>query len=376
MAADAASPAPALPPPGDFAEIPANLPRSAEYFKSIPTPREVSTDWKVIGSNATLAMVLTFLVGTFAGVVAKLTEAKEDRLATPLVKAIGRLRQAAAWRGFQGPPFSWLPGSRFTGAVLMMFVFGAIYAFLDNGAGLFGPECLVILVTLSLTSGFFTLYEPWVRARLARGMRIPAKVALYPGQALIAILSVAASRALSFQPGLMLGEPGGLQMDDEPAPKQQVRLDALSLAFVALLGATAWFIVFWLPLLATQFTAFFAAARGLTSGLQDWCLAAFAMASQRVFFGLLPMPRSTGAAFMRHHLLFWAIPMAIAAFAFLHTALNREGTVTDLTPQLAITFAVALLLAAAAQLYLMFQNRRERAAAALQESAVDQSSVL
>ena len=134
----------------------------------------------------------------------------------------------------------------------------------------------------------------------------------------------------------------------------------LALSFVALLGAVAWAVVFILPQLSTQASlrGFLRVVPGFTSGLQDWCLAAFAMATQRVFLGLLPLPKSTGDEFLRKNVIVWATPFALVAFVFIHTQLNKERSFVDFTPQVLATFVVALVLGGAAQIYTMRQNSR------------------
>ncbi len=341
--------------------VPPSLPHTAEYFTSIATPREVSTDWKVIGSNVLLAAGLTVLAGFLAGFASNFVEAREDHIAGRLSRLADRVKRLTGWGGIHWAPLSWVSGARITRAVLVMFVFGALYSFLANGSGLLGPGGLIILVTLSFTSGFFALYEPWVRAFFARRMKIAAKVALYPGQVLVGLLSVGASRLFAFQPGLMLGQPGGLRMPEEgPTAEQKLTLNVLALVFIALLGAVAWLVVFILPQLVTlgSVQGFFRTVPGFTSGLQDWCLAAFAMAIQRVFFGLLPLPKSTGDEFLRKNVIAWAIPFALVAFVFIHTQLNKERSFTDFTPRLLATFVIVLVLGGAAQIYTMRQKAK------------------
>ena len=295
------------------------------------------------------------------GATSSFVTEREEHLAGRLSRLVDRVKRVTGWGGIRWAPLAWVLGAHITRAVLTMFVFGALYSFLAGGSGLIGPGGLVILVTLSCTAGFFALYEPWVRAFFARRMKIAAKVALYPGQVLVGLLSVVASRLFSFTPGLMLGQPGGLRMPkEEPTAQQKFTLNVLALVFIALLGAAAWLLVFILPQLATRGSVqgFFRAAQGFTSGLQDWGLAAFAMAVQRVFFGLLPLPKSTGDEFRRKNIIAWAIPFGIVAFVFIHTQLNKQKSLVDFTPQVLTTFAVALVLGGAARLYTMRQKRK------------------
>ena len=347
-------------------EPPPNLPHTAEYFKTIPTPREVSTDWKVVSSNFFLAGLITYLISVFAGFANNVVKKKESYLSGFVSKTGLVFGKVIGWRGRKGRLKSWFATARLTRAVLIMFLFGALYSFLSSGKGLFGPGGLVVFLTLSLTTGFFALYDPWVRSFFARRMKITAKVALYPGQIFIAFISLLISRLLVFKPGLMLGAPGGLAMPEgEPDPKQKLKLSVVSLVAIAVLGGAAWIIVFLMPAFSQQRWAqgFFQTAPGVASWIQDWGLAAFAMAGQRIFFELLPLPSSTGREILRKNLIAWGIPFLVALFIFMHTQINKQRNVMDLTPQVYITLAIAIILGGAAQIYNLRQSAKDRKAA-------------
>ena len=354
-------------------ETPPSLPHTTEYFKTIPTPREVSTDWKVVGSNVFLAALITYLISVFSGFANTFVKKRETHLAGHVDRVARAVVQVAGWRGLEGRAISWISGARFTRAVLMMLLFGLLYSFLSSGTGLFGPGGLTIFLTLSLTTGFFALYEPWIRSFAARRMKMAAKVALYPGQVAVAFVSVAISRLFSFTPGLMLGKLGGLAMSEqEPTPKQKLTLDVVSLVSVAGLGTAAWGVAFVLPIVSQQQWAqgFFRTAQGLTSWIQDWCLVVFAMAVQRVFAELLPLPKSTGQEIMRRNLLVWGVPFALALFLFIHTQMNRQKGLLEVTPQVYVTFAAVILLGLAAQVYTIREGRKKPTAAEAPQTVV------
>ncbi|MBI4288199.1 MAG: hypothetical protein HY671_07225 [Chloroflexi bacterium] len=350
-------------------EVAPSLPRTTEYFKAIPTPREVSTDWKVVGSNILLAGIIAYLLKVFLGFANAFVTKREEHMASGLGRVVQGMRRVTGWQGVRGRAMSWFSTARFTRSVLMMFVFGGLYSFLSNGAGLFGPGGLVVFLTLSLTAGFFALYEPWVRALSAKRMKMAARVALYPGQVVVAFFSVAVSRLFSFTPGLMLGQPGGLEMSEGGAtPKQKLKLAIVSLAAVAGLGAAAWVVVYVLPVVARQQWArgLFQTVPGLSSWVQDWCLAAFAMAVQRVFFELLPMPWSTGQEILKRNVIAWGIPFALVLFLFIHTQINRQKGLLELTPMVWVTLAVAVVVGVTAQVY---TSRRKRDKSSVAEAS-------
>lgn len=164
----------------------------------------------------------------------------------------------------------------------------------------------------------------------------------------------------------MLGKLSELAMPEQgPTPKQKLTLGVVSLVSVAGLGTAAWGVAFALPIVSQQQWAqgYFRTAQGLTSWIQDWCLAAFAMAVQRVFAELLPLPKSTGQEIMQRNLLVWGIPFALALFLFIHTQMNKQKGLLELTPQVYVTFAAVLLLGVAAQVYTIREGRKKPTAA-------------
>ncbi|MBI4298105.1 MAG: hypothetical protein HY676_06210 [Chloroflexi bacterium] len=328
--------------------IPESLPHTSTYFRSIPTPREISTDWKVVGSNALLALLVTFVVSVLAGWVNSFVGGYEKHFArayNPFVKA-GR----GVWKGLSivGRALRWFSPGPLTRGVWMMFVFGAVYSLLAVGKGLLGPNGLTLLLTLSFTTGFMALYTPWIKSFIARRMKLDARVGLRPGQLGVAIVSVGISRGLAFKPGLILGSPGGLKMGEKSlTQRQKAILDALSLVALGVLAAGAWVLVLFLPQIGAQSWAagFFKTARGFVSGLQDWGLAVFAVAVQTVFIGLLPWPKSFGANMLKKMMIIWALAFATSSFVFIHTMLNKQKTIMDLTTNMIVTLVVVVVLA-------------------------------
>ncbi|MBI3743608.1 MAG: hypothetical protein HY261_04900 [Chloroflexi bacterium] len=337
-----------------------SLPHNDSYFETIPTPREISTDWKIVGTNAMLAGVITLLVSTLAGTVSGFVSENESRLAR-LYRPIGA---TVTFFRTKGSPLRtigrWLQPGPFTRGVLLMFFFGAIYSFLALGRGFLAPGSLSVLLTLSFTTGFLALYGPWVRAFIARRMKVEAKVGLNPGQATIAAATVGVSRLFAFKPGLLLGSPAGLKMPQGGlTDKQKMMLNIWSLVFFALLGILTWLLIYFLPQIAVQSWAhdFFKTAKGFVGGLQDWSLAVFAVAVQRLFFGLLPMPRSSGHDIMRRYVAGWTIAFALASFIFIHTQLNQKRPIQALTTKMYITLAVVLAVWALVYLYRRYERR-------------------
>ncbi|MBF8266510.1 MAG: hypothetical protein HW388_18 [Dehalococcoidia bacterium] len=329
-------------------EVPDAIPHTSPYFSSIPTPREISTDWKVVGSNSLMALVITLLVSALAAPVNGFVKENEGRILgaySPIVKGT-----RSVWRliATLGRLLRWCSPGPLTRGVWLMFIFGAIYSFLAVGRGLLSPSGLTILLTLSFTSGFMALYLPWIKSFVARRMKVDAKVGLNPGQLTVAAVTVGLSRVFAFTPGLMLGSPSGLKM---PAggltEKQEFRIEISGLVSFAVLAALSWGLVFLVVQMSAEPWAAgsFKTAKGFVSGLQDWGLVVFAMSVQALFFSLLPRPQSFSWSFMQKHAAVWGASFALASFVFIHTQLNKQKTILDLTPNMIVTAVVVAVLA-------------------------------
>ncbi|MBI4312420.1 MAG: hypothetical protein HY681_11655 [Chloroflexi bacterium] len=355
----------ATPAPAEAQETiePPSLPHMADYFKSIPNPREISTDWKVVGSNVLLATVITVLIRVFTGFAANFVRQQEERvlqLYAPLLR-IGK--SLVGPFAAVGSVLRWFAPGPIATFALMMFLFGAIYSFLSKGQDVLAPSGLVVFVTLSLTSGFMALYDMRVRALVAKRLKIAAKDGLYYGQTGIAVVTVGISRVFSLSPGLMLGTMAGVKLPKEGVTaRHKFILNMVSLASIAFLGALAWAGVYLLVQASAQPWAqgVFRVARGVSSGVQDWGLAIFAMAVQRAFFPLLPLPGNAGQDLLRRRWWVWGAVFALALFVFLHTQLNQKKNVTELTPQTYLTLGIAVALGGLAQLYTMRQSRKKK----------------
>lgn len=345
----------------DQAAVPASLPHTSTYFRSISTPREISTDWKVVGSNALLAILIAIVVSQLGGILNSFVskhEAHITRAYNPAAKA-GR----GVWNGLctVGRALRWLSPGPFARAVWLMFIFGAVYSFLAVGKGLMGPGGLTVLLTLSFTAGFMALYSPWVKSFIARKMKVDARVGLHPGQLGVAIFSVGVSRGLAFKPGLMLGSPGGLKKGEKPlTDRQDMILESLSLVALVILAILAWTLVFFLPQIGMEPWAadFFKIAHGFVSGLQDWSLAIFAIAVQAVFFGLLPLPRCFGAKLMKKKIIIWVTAFTVTSFVFIHTMINKQGSIQDLTTKMIMMLIIVAIFEVTVFVYKIYQWRR------------------
>jgi len=192
------------------------------------------------------------------------------------------------------------------------------------------------------------IYGPWVRAFVARRMKLAAKVGLYPGQLGVAVIWVAVSRVFAFKPGLILGSPGGLKLDGQgPSERQKFWMEVFGVLSLVILGAFAWVLVFFLPEIGAQSWAagFFKTAKGFVSGLQDWSLAIFAVAVQGIFFALLPRPKSFGLELLKKQRFAWGAAFAISSFVFIYTLLNKQKSIMDLTTNMIITVVLIGVLA-------------------------------
>ncbi|MBI2856158.1 MAG: hypothetical protein HYX93_04860 [Chloroflexi bacterium] len=353
-------------PPTTADEAPKSLVRSHRYFEDIPTPREVSTDPGVVGTNAGFAGATALVVMALRGMVNALLR-REERTLGRAFAPLGRLLRGAF--GGVTNVLTWLR-RRFPLGILeagvVLLAYGLIYSFLAQKDGVFGTNGVFILVSMSLTIGLVSLSDPYGRAIAGKIWRIPTQAGAYPGNLLIALGSVGTSRLLSLTPGLIFGTPGGLRELPESLGSRDRRILAIAgFAGTATLAVVSWGATLYLPTLETSEEGhkILQLMGPLASQLQDILLLIFVACLQRMAFGLLPMPGTVGNALLRWNKMAWVLIFGVMTLALWHFFLNKDSDVPQMVSENTLAFAAAMagfaLLMAAIGLYLRFRKSRE-----------------
>ena len=363
-----------VPEPEVEEERPVSVPHVDSYFNSIPSIREISLEPQVIGTNAFFAVLTSLVVAALGALTNALLRREEDTLGLvfrPLSRSIGRIITGIA------SGLSWLRRIVPLAAlevVLVLLAYGVIYSFLAQDRGIFGPNGLFILVSLTLSVGLVSMAGPYARAIAARFLRVPAKAGVFPANMLIAAGSVAVSRLFSLTPGLILGTPGGLRRDPEGFSNRDRSILAVAgFTGVGVVAGLSWAGAMYAPRLTELPVAWMSGiSSSLASALQDILLLTFAAALQGVAFGLLPFFRLPGRAIFQWSKPLWALLFSIVALAVWHVFLNKSDTAPDMVSKNAILFVGAMTGVAAllvlVGLYLRFRRRRSRQAQATSDS--------
>jgi hypothetical protein len=224
---------------------------------------------------------------------------------------------------------------------LILGVTGLVYGFLSPDFGL-DASSVLLFASIVLGVGFVTFLTEGGGALLAsRRMRAPASVRLYLAAVLIAIMCVALTRLMDFQPGILYGfVASSVLLGSVVLDRRQSAVLVIVPSF-ALLAASllAWAIIpsvrplaesggsWWLVLLqAALVTIFVAGIEGL-------------------FYAMIPITFMDGATVFEWNKLVWAGSFGLATFLFWHLLLNQNDAYLDALRQTRVAVALGLVLA-------------------------------
>ncbi|GEM_PF-2032067 len=342
---------------GTTEEVPL-VPHTTPYFASIPTPDEVSTDWRVVGANGLLAAWAMFLVRILTTLASTLLRTQEANLKKVLSPAARLFQAATRVPRDIASALSRRPASRSAEIAGMVLLYGLVFSFLDARFAPWAGKGLNVLPAIALSTAFVGQIDPTIRSMMLTRWGIAHSFGIYPANLGIAISSVAFSRVAALTPGILIGTPGGLKatgLQDD----QKYKLALWGTAAVFGVGMAAWAFTFVLPRLSLAAPSVFASLKGPVSLFQDVALLVFAAALTRVFFGLLPLPQGTGATVWKKSKVLWLVSFGIAAFIFFHTLFNRNNGLSQLMEERgALVLGFLGLSMALAVVALLFSRRR------------------
>lgn len=293
-----------------------------EIVRAVPDPTDISTEPDVVGTNVALAVVVAIVVLLSSQIFNETIDENNDQIesfARRYVRPFGAPLRAArsAWRGAfsSNPQFAQIAG---VGVVLVATA--VVYGFLEPGFKL-DSDGIVLVLSVVVALGVTTYVYSGVEARVTeRQYHIPSGIRVYPVAFAIAIVSVAVSRFLSFQPGVIYGFVasnvvlGATELD----LKQKGR--AVLLSAVALLAA-------------------FAVAWGLMIPFREWAdsddnvLAVLLEGSatlvavgtlETLAFSMVPVEFTHGIKVWRYNRVAWFAFAVVLVFLFWHVLLVQD----------------------------------------------------
>ena len=303
-----------------------------EITTYIPTPLDISTDPKVIGTNLLLAAIAMILF-TIASEILNRTLVKNEAFLQRILKPLKWVRDLAE-RASIGKRLGRPVWFELLKLILVMLIYGFVFSLLERSWNPFSLTGLYLFVTMVIAYGFVGLADDIVQWAAARYWKLSSRLTVRPGNLFIIVASTAFSRVFGILPGLMFGSPEAFDIDQTALKNRRTENALLRIAagvlFLILFAA-------WLPttltalILRVSLPEFFLV---LIGGLESFLLLIFAVTVQNIFLQMLALPNTFGQALARWNKPVWAIGFLAATFLFLHTLLNPRG---DLSKALAST---------------------------------------
>jgi hypothetical protein len=333
---------------------------SDTFTGSVPLPSQVSTDPKVIGTNALLTslMVVIFYFaaalfnGTFKenyGTIQSWIKRVRASLKLPRLKTDSR-------------PQSARKSTQYLEIIFIVLVTAAINCVIDTSFG-FSQSGLIIFTAMVATVIASTYSYNGIRVLITRyGFHIPATIKAYPLAILLAIVFVIISRLIAFHPGFIFGFVGAFTiLPSAVVPdKRQASIGILWGVLVVIFLALVAFLL--REPLASM-------ANGFWQSMLDTILVAlFVGGLERLLFGLVPATFLDGGTLASWKKLIWFIVFGLVVFLFVHIVVNKSNALTSAVKDMKVISMVCLV-AICFVLSLLFwlyfriraiQNRRRR----------------
>jgi hypothetical protein len=307
----------------------------------IPTPADISTEPPVVGANLLLA-ALAMIAFTIAIELLNRSVAAQEGLVrrwlAPLT-AIGGIRErvSASLAGRLGGRVSGRLGYVLK-ILAIVLLYGVLFAFLDPTWNPLSLTGIALVVLMALAVGLIGLSDDLASWVVARRYGAAEEFSVRVGSLLVALASVVATRLLVLVPGVIIGAPEALEMDQSRLDRRRLGTVALGgLGTILTVGGVAW--------LATLATTGLRSGDGggidtLVGGVEALFLLVFAVAIQNAFVQLLAFRGSAGRALLGSHRVVWGAALLGVTFAFWHTLVNPRG---DLATALGATNVQAFL---------------------------------
>ena len=330
---------------------------------NIPTPADISTDPPVVGANLLLAAI-AMIAFTIAIELLNRTLADAEPLLRRRVGPLGRLDRARA--GFDAAVLGRLGRighRRLADALRILGIavfYGIVFALLDPTWDPLSVTGLWLVLSFAVACGLVGMSDDLASWVAARRWGVAGELSVRPGSLLAAVGSTVATRVFVLVPGVMVGAPEALEIDEEHLDRgRRGRLAAAGLGAVGIVGAVAWLVT----LAAGPLRTAVPGIAVLVGGLEAFLLLVFAVAVQNGFVQLLAFRNSAGRALLHVNRIAWGFALLAVTFVFWHTLVNPRG---DLSKALGATnvraflATVGIVLAVAAGAWVAVRIARRR----------------
>ncbi len=277
------------------------------YDPSILTTASPAT----LATNFAFALILALAMGFFGNLLNDTLESNEARVAQtfgPLQRLALRARAATHQidANLRARRLHWLAAALKIAGLL--FVFGAVYAFVDPSFSFANADALLVILALALSIGLISLIDDLAQYIVLRHYGETPALRIHIGNAALAFLSAFGSRLFTITPGILIGSPAGIEEVRET--KLDAYLHLVAMGAIAVVAIGAWLAA---PIFATDLF--------VTTIL----LLIFAVGVQTLFFEMLPLQDLHGKSIFQFNRLVWLVTLALVAWLFLSTMLNPKG---------------------------------------------------
>lgn len=328
----------------------------------IPTPLDISTDSKVIGTNILLAVFLMLPFAVAVDMFSRIFSENEDTLNKfALIGWIGKLPKKP-----QNITTSRTSKEGFRDILKLLGVvafYGLVFSLLDKTWTPFTVKGIFLFISMAFAFGLVGLLDDIVQWRAVRKWGHQGEFTVRPTNIFLAVVSTTVSRLLVLVPGLMFGSPEALRINEkEFSISQNKTLTKISMFTHLAIGLTAW-----LPTIATaliQRQDISENQKNLVGGLEALLLVIFAVALENLFVQLVGISEGLGKKMMSWNKWIWGFSLTLSAFAFLHTLLNPHYDFVSALEQGNILVFISIsaafiLMTFMLNFYLNFRNRKK-----------------
>jgi hypothetical protein len=330
-----------------------DLARLAAEFDAVPVsalaeavhgPMTVSTNLDVLGTNLAFTIVVLVTFGLTSSLFNSTIKSNRDEIDGWVASAGRRARPLGRpVRGLTGI-VGRVPGHRFVvrpiRLLFILVITGIVYGFLSPDFGL-DPGSVVLFGSIVVGVGFVTFLTEGGGALLAsRRFNAPASMRLYVAAVVIAIICVALSRLMDFQPGIMYGFIASNVIAATVVLDRRRGAYLVLIPTLALLAAS---LLAWLVIPAFQ------SADGSTGAwwqvlLQAALVTVFVAGIEGAFYAMIPITFMDGATVFEWSKVVWAGLFGFVTFLFWHLLLNQNDAYLDALRQTRVAVALGLVL--------------------------------
>lgn len=300
----------------------------------MPSIDDVAGNSSALLTNAGLAAFSLLLLLFSATLFNQTLQEHRPEVEAKMARLMGPLRGFA--RALHRGGLAWQSASW----VGVLLVTGGLYSLLDPDLAWDAPSG-VLFLSVILGVGLLTFLYSGLEAHMTeRLFAVPAAVRVYAPCLVIVGASVALSRAIDFQPGLVYGFVASCVVlrETHVGEHEQGRVNVVPVTAALVVSVGAWLLVS--PIRSANADG----GNWLLALLEAVAVMTFVGGVEGLFFNMVPLSVMDGGKIYRWKRGVWAVLALICAFLFWHVLLNRErsayGGLTETNSVVALAFCL------------------------------------